>query len=239
MARSYRTPDFWSKIVRYRVGRLVAESRNGTTAGTATLMVAGDTLGVISTAAHCLQTDGHQHTSARLSLALDKHGGVRRSLTRGSTFEVLRTFVPEQWTRTASVEHDYAFALVRIPPDFHREHLDTRIRPSFGVHERDHPAAIAGFEVSFVPRRAVLREAVRIDQPFMDATAYRAPCDVRSGGSGGPWMSRQNNDVVQFSVTSFGSRRDKKVLFGPVWGEEAESLYDSAAHLVSVADDWL
>lgn len=239
MAHNHKKSDFWSEIVRHRVGRLVAETRQGITAGTGTLMAAGDTLGVISTAAHCLQTGGHQHMSARLALGLDRHGGLRRSLKRGHHLEVLRAFVPGQWTRTASVEHDYAFAVVRIPPGLHRDPLDTRIRPSFGVHDGASPAAIAGFEVSFLPRRVVLREAVRIDQPFTDATAYRAPCAVRSGGSGGPWMSRHNNEVVQFSVTSFGSQRDKKMLFGPVWDEEAADLYGSAAHLVSVADGWL
>lgn len=236
MEPSNRTSGIWNEIVRYRIGRIVAEAPNGTTAGTATLMFAGDTLGVISTAAHCLQTSGYQHTSARLALGLDRHGGIRRSLSRGLHLEVLRAFVPEQWTRTASVEHDYAFALVRLPPDLPGHYRGTRIRPSFGVHEESYPATIAGFEFSFLPRRAALREAVHIDQPFMDATAYRAPCDVASGGSGGPWMARRNSEIVQFSVTSFGSRRDKKVLFGPVWDQEAACLYDSAFSLVLEAD---
>ena len=233
MADIRRNPSRWAGFASRRVGRLVSTTPDGITVGTATLLSTEGTFGIISTAAHCLTTGEHDHVDSRVLLG--RRHGIPTRRPSGRHLEVLRAFVPTAWRERASVEHDLAFAVVRLPREFDAEVLGPEVRPDFSKDIDEGPVAVVGFESRVFPRRAVIRNIASVDRPFADATAYRARCGISSGGSGGPWLVRRGGSIHQFSVTSFGSRRDRRVLFGPTWDAEAAELHAAASQAAAQA----
>lgn len=233
MANVSTSPSRWGDVASRRVGRLVSTTPDGITAGTATLLSTEGSFGIISTAAHCLTTGEHDHVDGRVLFGR-RHGLLSRRPS-GRHLEVLRAFVPAAWRERASVEHDLAFAVVRLPREFDARVLGPEVRPEFSGDIDEGPVTVVGFESRVFPRRAVIRDIASVDRPFADATAYRARCGISSGGSGGPWLVRRGGSIHQFSVTSFGSRRNRRVLFGPTWDAEAAELHAAASRAAARA----
>ena len=55
------------------------------------------------------------------------------------------------------------------------------------------------------------------------------PCDMTGGSSGGPWLI-DNNTVIN-SLNSFGYQGVRNTMFGPYFGSQIQSAYNTAAGL--------
>ena len=65
--------------------------------------------------------------------------------------------------------------------------------------------------------------------PFGQTQSQGIPCDMTGGSSGGPWLI--NNNTILNSVNSFGYQGVRNTMFGPYFGADIQSAYDTAAGL--------
>ena len=65
--------------------------------------------------------------------------------------------------------------------------------------------------------------------PYGQTQSQGIPCDMTGGSSGGPWLVDSNTTIN--SVNSFGYQGVRNTMFGPYFGSDIQSAYDTAARL--------
>lgn len=81
----------------------------------------------------------------------------------------------------------------------------------------------------FYNKNPIIAQGKAISDSHKHSSLQGICCCEKDGMSGGPWITIENNIVVQnsISILSFGSVPN--VMWGPYWGREIEEAYLTAS----------
>lgn len=176
---------------------------------------------LIATAAHCIYDTYKKkyNDNVKVSFGIDKFA---------SKYEADRVFLHKSWVEDGKLQYDTAFLLLKNFDS--KKYIDYAVTPQFNMGvELDY--AIIGFPIRFLSptKLPVIYYGKGILHKKYPNVIQGISCKAKNGMSGGPWLTVSNNRVVQNSVSSFSFKKDNKILWGPYWGSEIESVLHVAS----------
>ncbi|SDJ40486.1 V8-like Glu-specific endopeptidase [Nonomuraea maritima] len=198
------------------------QGRNASCSGTA---VTSANKSVVMTAGHCVKMNGAFHTNW---VFVPGYANGNRPY---GTWAATRLLTTQQWNAREDINFDVAAAVV-APLD---GKALTDVVGGQGVafnqprgrqmHAFGYPAA-----PPYDGARLIYCGGRTFDDPFT-SDDLGLTCDMTGGSSGGPWLLNVNESTglgTQNSVNSFKYNFAPNWMFGPYFGNEAQSVYQSA-----------
>ncbi|WP_432563577.1 trypsin-like serine peptidase [Kineococcus sp. SYSU DK003] len=188
---------------------------------------------VLVTAGHCLTENGVASENVVFV------PGLAGSTKPYGQWSVTKMFTTTQWkdgdqTSAAALNHDVGFA--QVAPSGGRS-LQEAVG-SFGIDFTDQLSRVTVFGY---PGRSTNADGFTLqyctgwqftDAVTADSTTDRAVlCSMAGGSSGGPWVrdfDQQTRSGTVTSVVSFSYNNAPEVLYGPLFGDTVEAVYEEA-----------
>ena len=176
---------------------------------------------LVATAAHCIYDTYKKkfNDNVKVSFGIDKFA---------LKYEVDRAYLHKSWVEDGKLQYDTTFLLLKNFDS--KNYIDYAVTPQFNMDvELDY--AIIGFPIRFLfpTKSSVIYYGKGILHKNYPNVIQGISCKAKNGMSGGPWLTISNNKVVQNSVSSFSFKKDNKILWGPYWGSEIESVLHVAS----------
>jgi hypothetical protein len=133
-------------------------------------------------------------------------------------------------------EHDYAFAVIaprsgtRLETAYGTQGIAFNQGERLGVYSFGYPHARPYNGNDLIYCAGTAR-----DDPY-ESTTQGLACKMTGGSSGGPWFasfSEATGTGLLYSVNSYKYQNDKNTMYGPYFGNGAETTYDAANNWTS------
>lgn len=176
---------------------------------------------VISTAAHCIYDTYRKeyNTHICVSFLVDKFT---------IKYKIDKAYIHRKWIEEGALQYDTAFLLLK---NFNSDnYADYAFNPEFSM-DLELNYTIVGFPIRFLlsSKKPIVCSGKAILHEKYKNIIQGIKCKAKNGMSGGPWLTIYNNQVVQNSVSSFSFKNNNKVLWGPYWDKEIESVLHVAS----------
>lgn len=171
---------------------------------------------LVATAAHCIYDTYKKkyNNNVKVSFRIDQFA---------TKYEVDRAYLHKGWIDDGKLQYDTAFLILKNFDG--KNYMEYAIEPKFNIGvELDY--AIIGFPKRFLfPTKlpAIYYGKGILHEKYKNVI-QGIICKAKNGMSGGPWFTIIDNRIVQNSVSSFSFKKDNKILWGPYWGSEMESV---------------
>jgi hypothetical protein len=160
--------------------------------------------------------------------------GYRDGVGPYGGFTARHMYVPDKWAASAADEDDFAMVALDASDGKHVTDVVGAQGIAFGrprgqeTYAFGYPAtgSYDGEELAYCSGRTH-------DDPHGLAREQGLRCSMTQGSSGGIWLSRFDPSTgvgLVTSVSSFKYADDSGTMYGPYFGETAQSLYDQAQH---------
>jgi hypothetical protein len=175
---------------------------------------------VIATAAHCLFDWEYKEFYEKVNF-YPYVGNFKTSLSP------VISVIPKIWADVGAVEYDTGFLVLSESIDL-IEYNKYAIPVKFNL-SNELSYSIAGFQNKIIPsRKPIISKGKAQKDLFKNSTLQGINSKGKSGMSGGPWISYQNSEYFQNSVSSMSFKSLKNMLWGPYWGDTIKSAYEVA-----------
>lgn len=178
----------------------------------------------VATAGHCVNDAGTWATNWVFVPGYD-HGAAPFGVWAAT--DLVST---DQWVQQEDISFDVAFA--RVVPDSGPGTLESVVGATgiaFNQARGLHVTAL-GYPAARPFDGQSLESCSGTASPdtLGGTLSQGIPCDMTGGSSGGPWFV---DGGTQNSLNSFGYTTQKKVMYGPYFGQDAQDAYAEAAAL--------
>lgn len=180
----------------------------------------------VLTAGHCVKLEGSWHTEWMFVPGYDNGDAPH------GEWVAEETMATSEWDASEDISYDVGAAVV-TPPN--GEDLSDVVGAQGVAFNTDYgiDKYAFGFPAAdpYDGEELIYCSGTTIEDPLGLSTAQGMDCDMTGGSSGGPWFEEFDEDTgtgLQSSVNSFGYIFLPDVMFGPVFGESAEDLYNTA-----------
>ncbi|WP_229924090.1 trypsin-like serine peptidase [Streptomyces capillispiralis] len=197
-------------------GRTASCSGNAVTSANASTVI---------TAGHCVKYQGSWHTNWVFVPAYDNGSAPYGQWT------ATKTLTTPQWEASEDINHDIGAAVV-APLD------GRKLTSVVGAQGLRFNGGYNQIMYAFGYPAASPYDGSRLihcggnsSKDFLFSQDHSLACDMTGGSSGGPWFSgfdEATGTGLQVSVNSFGYTFLPDRMFGPYFGDVANSLYDRA-----------
>ncbi|MEV4176675.1 peptidase [Nonomuraea sp. NPDC049709] len=198
------------------------QGRNASCSGTA---VTSANKSVVMTAGHCVKMNGAFHTNW---VFVPGYAGGNRPF---GTWAATRLLTTQQWNAREDVNFDVAAAVVA--PLEGRTLVDVvgGQGVAFNQQRRQQMYAFGYPAAAPYDGSKLIYCSGRTFDDFLATDDHGLTCNMTGGSSGGPWMLNFNESTglgTQNSVNSFKYNFAPNWMFGPYFGNEAQSVYQAA-----------
>ncbi len=187
--------------------------------------VTSDNASTVMTAGHCVKMQGKWHTD--WTFVPGYHDGEAPH----GKWSAGKTLTTPQWDDGEDMDYDVGAAVVK-PLDGKKltdvvggQGLSFNAPYNSTMYAFGFPAAdpYDGEKLTYCSGRAF--------QDFLLSKDHALSCDMTGGASGGPWFTEfdeASGTGLQSSVNSFKYNFMPNAMFGPYFGEDAQTLYETA-----------
>ncbi|MEO3872461.1 peptidase [Nonomuraea sp. B12E4] len=223
-ARSSGAAPTGGGAVARTTGRIffTTQGRNASCSGTA---VTSANESVVLTAGHCVKLNGAFHTNW---VFVPGYAAGNRPF---GTWPATRLLTTQQWSSSEDANFDVAAAVVA--PLEGRTLVGTvgGQGVAFNQQRRQQMYAFGYPAVAPYDGSKLIHCGGRAFDDFLLTDDHGLTCDMTGGSSGGPWLLNFNESTglgTQNSVNSFKYNFAPNWMFGPYFGNDAQSLYQAA-----------
>ncbi|ERN52019.1 trypsin-like serine peptidase [Alkalihalophilus marmarensis] len=214
--------DFYdSKSNLLSLGKIAFKVGKKQSFGSACLVKAPSNSIMIATAAHCIYDWETKNSFKDLHFIPAFEPEVR--------IPVQKCFVPKMWGEHSAVEFDTAFLELDVPAEKFDLYERYSITPVFNIDKELDYLVYGYFPDLFLrpTKKQYMSRGKASQDIFKDSTLQGVKSKVKSGMSGGPWLTVYNNQLHINSVSSLSFKKVKNIIWGPYWGETIQNTYFS------------
>ncbi|WP_407640496.1 trypsin-like serine peptidase [Actinokineospora iranica] len=182
---------------------------------------------VVITAGHCVKHQGNWHTNWVFV------PGYRDGAAPFGQWPAKKTLTVPQWENSSDMNFDIGAAVV---DQVDGKSLTDVVGGQGIAFNQPKNQDMYAFGYPAVPSPPYNGEKLiycsgKTSTDFFITRDHKITCGMKNGASGGPWFLKFDESTglgVQASVNSFGYVFLPNALFGPYFGKEAQTLYDTA-----------